>query len=142
MEAERAFANISPTADPSASWPFVLTNLACLLDESSMACPRRGAPCGPGVASGHRSAEALIQEYGLHDDPPQAADALIAAAAIETGRAVVTENWRDFHFIDDLRFLDIRGVTRSDLPVIRSRNIERGGPVPGRGCCRRLKAVS
>lgn len=86
-------------------------------------------------------AEALIQEHELHDDPPQAADALIAAAAIETGRVVVTENWRDFHFIDDLRFLDIRGVTRSDLPIVRSRDVEHGGPVPGKGCCRRLVAA-
>jgi hypothetical protein len=70
--------------------------------------------------------------------PTEAADALIAAGALVTGRTLITENWRDFHFIDDLTFVDIRGITTGDLPVLASRAVQTGGPVAGAGCCRKL----
>lgn len=47
-------------------------------------------------------ADDLFGRFEHHDDAPEAADALIAAAAIVSGRTLITENWRDFHFIDDL----------------------------------------
>ena len=83
-------------------------------------------------------ADELFDRFALHDDAPEAADALIAAAALITGRTLVTENWRDFHFIDGLAFVDIRKVTSADVPVLASRLAQTGGPVPGAGCCRRL----
>jgi len=83
-------------------------------------------------------ADDLFERFEGHDDAPEAADALVAAAAIVTGRTLVTENWRDFHFIDGLAFVDIRRVTGADLPVLASRPIQTGGPVVGAGCCRRL----
>ena len=83
-------------------------------------------------------AEDLFDRFVLHDDAPEAADALIAAAALVTGRTLITENWRDFHFIDDLSFVDIRKITLTDLPVLASRPVQTGGPVAGAGCCRRL----
>jgi len=64
-------------------------------------------------------ADDLFDRFVLHDDAPEAADALIAAAALVTGRTLITENWRDFHFIDDLSFVDIRKITAGDLPVLR-----------------------
>ena len=79
--------------------------------------------------------------FALIDGIPvvdEAADALIAAAAIVSGRTLITENWRDFHFIDDLSFVDIRGITPADLPVVSSRPVQTGGPVAGAGCCRKL----
>ena len=83
-------------------------------------------------------ADDLLGQFELHDDPPEAADALVAAAAIVTDRTLITENWRDFHFIDDLSFVDIRKVTTADLPVLASRAVQIGGPVEGAGCCRQL----
>ena len=83
-------------------------------------------------------ADDLFDRFVHHDDPPEAADALIAAAALVTGRTLITENWRDFHFIDDLSFVDIRKITTGDLPVLASRSVQTGGPVAGAGCCRKL----
>ena len=83
-------------------------------------------------------ADDLFDRFQDHDDAPEAADALIAAAALVTGRTLITENWRDFHFIDDLSFVDIRKITTGDLPVVASRSVQTGGPVAGAGCCRKL----
>jgi hypothetical protein len=83
-------------------------------------------------------ADDLFDRFEHHDDAPQAADALIAAAALVTGRTLITENWQDFHFIDDLFFVDIRGITTGDLPILASRPVQTGGPVAGAGCCRKL----
>ncbi len=80
----------------------------------------------------------LFGRFVHHDDAPEAADAVIAAAAVVTGRTLITENWRDFHFIDDLSFVDIRKITTADLPVLASRTVQTGGPVAGAGCCRQL----
>lgn len=80
----------------------------------------------------------LFDRFEHHDDAPEAADALIAAAALVSGRTLITENWRDFHFIDGLSFVDIRGTTSGDLPVLASRPVQTGGPVAGAGCCRKL----
>jgi len=41
-------------------------------------------------------ADDLFDRFEHHDDAPEAADALIAAAAIVSGRTLITENWRDF----------------------------------------------
>lgn len=83
-------------------------------------------------------ADDLFDRYEHHGDAPEAADALIAAAALVGGRTLITENWRDFHFIDELSFVDIRGITAADLPVLASRPVQTGGPVAGAGCCRKL----
>ncbi len=83
-------------------------------------------------------ADDLFDRFALHDDAPEAADALIAAAALVSGRTLITENWRDFHFIDGLAFVDIRMVTSADVPVLASKPVQAGGPVAGAGCCRRL----
>lgn len=83
-------------------------------------------------------ADNLFDRFEHHDDAPEAADALIAAAALVSGRTLITENWRDFHFIDDLSFVDIRGITTRDLPFLASRPVQTGGPVAGAGCCRKL----
>lgn len=83
-------------------------------------------------------ADELFDRFGLHDDAPEAADALIAAAALVSGRTLITENWRDFHFIDGLSFVDIRGIIAVDLPVLESRPVQTGAPVAGAGCCRKL----
>jgi predicted nucleic acid-binding protein len=81
----------------------------------------------------------IFTRFEPHDDPPEAADALIAAAALATGRTLVTENWRDFHFIVDLAFVDIRKVSDVDLPVLAKRRVQTGSPLLGGGCCRRLR---
>lgn len=83
-------------------------------------------------------ADDLFDRFQHHDDAPEAADALIAAAAIVSGRTLITENWRDFHFIDDLSFVDIRRITTVDLPVLESRPVQIGAPLAGVGCCRKL----
>ena len=83
-------------------------------------------------------ADDLFDRFVDHDEAPEAADALIAAAALVTGRTLITENWRDFHFIDGLSFVDIRKITAGDLPVLGSRSLQTGGPVAGAGCCRKL----
>jgi len=68
-------------------------------------------------------ADDVFDRFEDHDDAPEAADALIAAAALVTGRTLITENWRDFHFIDNLSFVDLRKITAGDLPVLGSRSL-------------------
>lgn len=83
-------------------------------------------------------AETLFAKYDRHDDPPDAADLVIAATAADSGQIVVTENWRDFHFIEEIRLLDIRQLTLEDLPVLANRSPVQGAIDRSRGCCRRL----
>jgi hypothetical protein len=83
-------------------------------------------------------AERLVANHSDHDDPMSAPDALIAAAAISTDRVLITENWRDFHFVKGLQFVDIRGVTSTEIPVVRFRPARVAGPLADQGCCRRL----
>lgn len=84
------------------------------------------------------TAEALFAKYERHDDAPEAADAIIAATAIESGLVLITENWRDFHFIEEMAFVDIRNVAKADLPVMHVRAPAQGQLVWSNGCCRKL----
>lgn len=87
-------------------------------------------------------AERLFEAYARHDDPPRAPDALIAAAAMTYGRVVVTENWKDFHFVGGLRYLDVRRVSLAMTPVLEDRVPKDRAIHPTAGCCRRLRRAS
>jgi hypothetical protein len=58
--------------------------------------------------------------------------------AIDDDLVVVTENWRDFHFVEEILFLDVRMVSRVELPVLHVRQPERGRVIRENACCRDL----
>jgi predicted nucleic acid-binding protein len=86
-------------------------------------------------------AERLAARYEAHDDPPEPADSIIAATSLVIAAPVITENWRDFHFVEGLRYVDIRGLTAAEIPVLSHRTVQAGGPANTGGCCRRLAPI-
>jgi len=83
-----------------------------------------------------RLAEEIEARYQRHDPPPDdPADALIAAAAIRSGRVLITRNWKDFHYVAGLEFVDARVPAAEDLLV--NVGIQRGNL--DSPCCRRAR---
>jgi predicted nucleic acid-binding protein len=81
-------------------------------------------------------ATSIMTRYRLHEPPADdPADALIAAAAMLTGRVLVTRNWKHFHYVAGLRYLGARGPQAEDL--LGSVGVAQGGPTE-LPCCRRL----
>lgn len=79
----------------------------------------------------------IVREYQRHEPPADdPADALIAAAAIDSGRVLVTRNWKHFHFVRGLRYLDARGPAIQGM--LADRIVKVGGPTD-RPCCRHLR---
>ena len=65
-----------------------------------------------------RLGEEIAARYKRHDPPSDdPADALIAAAAIRSGRVLITRNWKDFHYVTGLEFVDARVPASQDLLV-------------------------
>ena len=83
-----------------------------------------------------RLGQEIQARYTLHDPPSDdPADALIAAAAILSGRVLVTRNWKNFHYVSGLEFVDARVPVSVDLLV--NAGVQRGN-LDAR-CCRRVR---
>lgn len=82
-------------------------------------------------------AEDLVERYAAHQPPLAPNDALIAAAAISAGRALVTKNRRDFHYIDGLAMVDAVGFDPRHGALLAFRAALDAGP-SDRPCCREL----
>jgi len=55
------------------------------------------------------TAEAYLERFARHEPPlDDVADATIAATTVRTGRVLLSQNTKNFHFIDGLRFVDMR----------------------------------
>ena len=81
----------------------------------------------------------LRLRYARHHGPPQERDSLIAAAALETGRAVITANVADFHYYEGLGLVDSGGHGARDGALMAQRAIEAGG-ISRRACCAAIRA--
>ena len=83
-----------------------------------------------------RLGEDIQARYRLHDPPSDdPADALIAAAAILSGRVLITRNWKNFHYVSGLEFVDARIPLSGD--ILANAGIQRGNlDAP---CCRRVR---
>ena len=87
------------------------------------------------VETGHLGEE-IEARYKRHDPPSDdPADALIAAAAIRSGRVLITRNWRDFHYVAGLEFVDARVPALEDLLA----NVGIGRGNLDSPCCRRVR---
>lgn len=87
------------------------------------------------------AADRLIAEYARHQHPPYERDAMIAAAAMEEGRALITHNVSDFHFLERLWLVDPNGH-RPDIhgPLVPARTPFQGTISPTEPCCAPLRA--
>ena len=83
-----------------------------------------------------RLGEDIQTRYRLHDPPSDdPADALIAAVAILSGRVLITRNWKNFHYVSGLEFVDARVPVSGD--ILANAGIQRGNlDAP---CCRRVR---
>ena len=83
-----------------------------------------------------RLGEEIETTYKRHDPPSDdPADALIAAGAIRSGRVLITRNWKDFHYVAGLEFVDARVPVSEDL--LANAGIQRGNL--DSPCCRRAR---
>jgi predicted nucleic acid-binding protein len=87
------------------------------------------------------AADQLIREYARHQHPPYERDAMIAAAAMEEGRALITHNVRDFHFLERLWLVDATdhapGTHGTQVPF---RVPALGAISPTEPCCAPIRA--
>lgn len=87
------------------------------------------------------AADRLIAEYAHHQHPPFERDAMIAAAAMEEGRALITHNVSDFHYLERLWLVDPTGHKPDVVgPLIPARVPALGTISPIEECCARLWA--
>ncbi len=82
-------------------------------------------------------AERLVERYGRHEPALAPNDALIAAAAILSGRVLVTRNTRDFHYIEGLTMVDASAFDPHHGPLLQFRAPVECRPSE-RPCCRAL----
>ncbi len=86
------------------------------------------------------AADRLMAEYEHHQHPPFERDAMIAAAAMEENRALITHNVSDFHFLERLWLVDPTGHESGvDGPLVPARGPALGAISPTDGCCERLR---
>jgi len=85
-------------------------------------------------------ANELTREYARHQGPPQERDALIAAAAIEEGRGVITANVSDFHFYEQLWLLDSDGHDPAVRGPLIARQAPRKGAISAAGCSAAIRS--
>ena len=82
----------------------------------------------------------LQREYARHQSAPQERDSLIAAAALEDGRGVITANVSDVHFFEQLWVLDSgRHDPVAAGPLISSRRPRMGAISPD-ACCAAIRS--
>jgi predicted nucleic acid-binding protein len=87
------------------------------------------------------AADRLIAEYARHQHPPYERDAMIAAAAMEEDRALITHNRSDFHFVERLWLVDPNGYEPDiDGPLVPTRAPVQGTISPTEPCCEPLRA--
>ena len=86
-------------------------------------------------------ADRLITEYARHQHPPFERDAMIAAAAMEEGRALISHNVSDFHYFERLWLVDPKGHDPDvDGTLIPRREPLVGAVSPTEACCAALRA--
>jgi predicted nucleic acid-binding protein len=83
-------------------------------------------------------AQRLLVAYATHQPPLQIDDAVIAATALLHDRILVTKNFRDFHYVEDLRWVDAEGVTVKAVSLLERRCAVVGRPSRG-DCCQGLR---
>lgn len=87
------------------------------------------------------AADRLIAEYARHQHPPYERDAMIAAAGMEEGRALITHNVSDFHFLERLWLVDATGhLPADDGPLVPGRVPVLGSVSPTAPCCASVRA--
>jgi predicted nucleic acid-binding protein len=87
------------------------------------------------------AAKDLQRTYARHHAPPDERDALIAAAAIEEDRILITENVDHFRFIEWLWHIDAVGHDPArDGPLTTCRKAVQGAIDRGGGCCAAIRA--
>ena len=87
------------------------------------------------------AAKDLQRDYARHQAPPEERDALIAAAAIEEDRILITENVDHFRFIERLWLIDAVGLDPAkDGPLTTCRTPVKGAIDPRGGCCAAIRA--
>lgn len=80
----------------------------------------------------------LVNAYARHAPPLATNDAVIAATALLEDRTLITLNYRDFHYIEGLSWIDANGVTSAGAPLLGTRAAVIGAP-SDRPCCERLR---
>jgi predicted nucleic acid-binding protein len=84
-------------------------------------------------------ADAIMRTYARHDPAlgeQDRNDAIIAATSMRLGRVLLTRNWKHFHFILGLLFVNIAPWPMG-LPILTTRPVETGSHL--RACCQRLR---